>query len=109
MRKIIVLVVCALAICGCEEEEKLPYTRLEVHRHCPESIRGDLDRFVLGCIENANPNSDEEPEDWIELCAEMGEKIHCEDRLYRQTYRPIGNYYQRQERILVEDVANDEG
>lgn len=108
MRNTLILFIAIAIVSGCEEEERLPYTRLEVHKHCPESSRQERDRFVLKCIENANPRSDEEPEDWIELCGEMGKDIHCEDRLYRQWYRPIGDYYQGQERYLIEGGSDEE-
>lgn len=33
--------------------------------------------FILSCIKNANPHSDEEPEDWIKICQTMAEKTYC--------------------------------
>lgn len=33
--------------------------------------------FILKCIENANPKSDEEPEDWITICQAMSEDLFC--------------------------------
>jgi len=33
--------------------------------------------FILDCLKNANPKSDEEPEDWISLCEDMAEDIYC--------------------------------
>ena len=34
--------------------------------------------FVLECIKNANPKSDEEPEDWIGDCKTMSNDLFCE-------------------------------
>ena len=34
-------------------------------------------KFILQCIKNANPQSDEEPEDWILKCQDMAEETLC--------------------------------
>lgn len=33
--------------------------------------------FILDCIKNANPKSDEEPEDWIYMCKNMSLDLFC--------------------------------
>jgi hypothetical protein len=33
--------------------------------------------FILQCIENANPKSDEEPEDWLYICERMSIDLYC--------------------------------
>ncbi len=63
---------------GCTEDDKDDY-RTRYLMNCSESVEGKeiLSKFVLACIKNANPKSDEEPEDWIRLCQKMGKDIHC--------------------------------
>ena len=44
---------------------------------CSDSVTESIARFTLKCIENANPKSDEEPEDWINVCKDMAESTYC--------------------------------
>lgn len=50
-----------------------------------------LSAFILKCIESANPKSDEEPEDWIELCQKMGRETLCS--VMPQYHWRLGNGY----------------
>jgi len=44
---------------------------------CDTTTSRERSEFILTCIKNANPNSDEEPEDWILLCEKMAERTLC--------------------------------
>lgn len=48
---------------------------------CSENTIESRSEFILTCIKNANPKSDEEPEDWIKICQEMAEKTFCQKKL----------------------------
>ena len=39
--------------------------------------------FTLTCISNANPKSDEEPEDWIRLCKKMADETYCPMAMFK--------------------------
>ena len=43
-------------------------------------------KFVLTCIKNANPKSDEEPEDWIYECKNMSLDMFCTKKSYGYFY-----------------------
>ena len=42
-----------------------------------KGVKPSVANFTLQCIKNANPVSDEEPEDWIPLCKKMAIDIFC--------------------------------
>jgi len=71
-----VFLISILLLAGCSEDwDKRSVSLLE--RVCEDSTTEQRARFTLDCISNANPNSDEEPEDWIALCQELAEKAYC--------------------------------
>jgi len=47
---------------------------LEVYSQCNKK---EQSVFILDCIKNANPKSDEEPEDWIYMCKNMSLDLYC--------------------------------
>jgi len=53
---------------------------------CEKNTISERANFILNCIKNANPKSDEEPEDWIEICKKMAETIYCNKKLIDVTY-----------------------
>ena len=72
--KYIVMFIVVLCT-GCSKGDVREYERVE-HNCSVESIEKRVD-FTLACIANANPKSDEEPEDWIRLCQYMAEATLC--------------------------------
>ncbi len=75
---------------GCEDQHRtVERSRLI----CQEETKKPRADFILKCIGNANPKSDEEPEDWIYKCKVMAEETFCdyENVMVRQ-YAPNGGY-----------------
>ncbi len=76
-----------VALVGCDKDETQDATELKMGYvlECAEADK--MSAFVLECIKNANPKSDEEPEDWIKLCKYMSDGIHCKevDAFYYKT------------------------
>ena len=58
---------------GCKED----YVIQTEYFVCSDDTVEDRAQFVLECIENANPKSDEEPEDWIGICQRMADSNYC--------------------------------
>lgn len=61
--------------------------------YCEESTVEKRASFILQCIENANPKSDEEPEDWITDCRYMAEATYCKKVSFEITERCIGDKF----------------
>lgn len=51
-----------------------------VRRQCLPTPRDGARRaaFVLTCAKNANPKSDEEPEDMLSMCSKIADRNYCE-------------------------------
>lgn len=74
MKKLVIVLVFALSACTGKDETNT-YTRFE--NACTMDSSKQRADFILQCIENANPKSDEEPEDWIKKCQYMAEETLC--------------------------------
>ena len=73
LRLAVALTVLLLAACSKGELRSL---EKNAHHCAMESSEKRAD-FILQCIKNANPKSDEEPEDWIQKCQRMAEETLC--------------------------------
>lgn len=78
MKKLIVLLIICLSCIACNNHPDTKKIR-EVRMDCSEIDPNIKAKFILDCIKNGNPNSDEEPEDWIPLCEDMAEKTFCKE------------------------------
>jgi len=67
MRRVFLLI---LLLAGCNGNPKVEYQRFIL----PED-RKDAQAWVSNCIKDANPQSDEEPEDWIRQCRRAAEEL----------------------------------
>jgi len=65
-----------LAACG-EPWQPPPPRAATVQRCVSQEDRDKLSDFVSMCIRDANPKSDEEPEDWIKQCESTGISMIC--------------------------------
>jgi len=45
---------------------------------CTDESRASRGQFILDCIRNGNPKSDEEPEGWINICKSLAESTLCD-------------------------------
>jgi len=71
----IVAICTLLSLTGCSKP--VPVTEQSWERFCPEESIPKRAEFVLQCVKNANPMSDEEPEDMVAECGHTAEKIFC--------------------------------
>lgn len=76
MKASVLILTVILVGCGSKVGEKKQSTVDIVN--CPVEKQSDIADFTLQCIANANPKSDEEPEDWIGMCRTMAVETYCE-------------------------------
>lgn len=91
--KSIILIFSLLVIVGCNSEDQ--YYDIHTTRViCTDDTIEKRSDFTLQCIENANPKSDEEPEDWLYKCENMAEKLYCKNKPVIVHYiQQAGNSY----------------
>ncbi|CAN8141436.1 hypothetical protein THIOSC15_2930020 [uncultured Thiomicrorhabdus sp.] len=76
-----------LVLPGCTSREgEVPTTQTYKHV-CDDNTVTQRADFIINCVRNANPKSDEEPEDWITLCQTMAEETYCPNKEVLQTHR----------------------
>ena len=75
MKKIILLLIIFVVSCN----ERYVGGVLET-LVCKDKTMKSRRTFILKCIKNANPKSDEDPEDWIMLCNTMALDIYCKTK-----------------------------
>ena len=64
----------ALVLIGCSKESSIN----KIHQsYCSYESQEKRALFTSECIKNANPMSDEEPEDMILGCVKAAESIYC--------------------------------
>lgn len=78
-----------LLLAGCDEPP-FEYSVVEEVTICDQAPESALEDFTLKCISGANPRSDEEPEDWIGICLELAQEIHCKVEPRRVTKVAVG-------------------
>ena len=77
-------------ISGCGEYHSgSERTRIKNIINCQAGSSEKRADFILKCIANANPKSDEEPEDWIRNCQTMAEQTFCKKQSMTITERCI--------------------
>ena len=72
--------------------------------NCDTSTIESRASFTLQCINNANPKSDEEPEDWIRVCKDMAEETYCPMAMFR-VYSDCGGCAKR--KIVIATDSDD--
>ena len=71
------ILIALLTVAGCSDDVGMTRQITDYEKHCTQDTVDSRARFILDCIENANPKSDEEPEDWITDCRHMAEETYC--------------------------------
>lgn len=79
------LVIVMFVLAGCSGEKEI--YRVKTVYDCPNDNTEQRVDFILKCIENANPKSDEEPEDWIYMCENMALKAFCTARTIKVNFK----------------------
>lgn len=85
MNKIMMILVVGLFLSGCGNAEDETIIQYEYDTWCTVETTDKRAKFIVECIANANPKSDEEPEDWIRSCQYMGEDTFCEKKEIKVT------------------------
>jgi len=85
-KTLIVALIAMLCMACTEDRTGEIYTEEKLVRNCTEGTQKDRADFILQCLANANPKSDEEPEDWIGECQVMAEQTLCPKVRMRVTY-----------------------
>lgn len=89
--KNLVTLVLVLAVTACGSPYNVKYAD---NIYCPADSK-ERATFILECVKNANPMSDEEPEDYIYQCNVTSKELFCETKtelsLFTQgsSYTPI--------------------
>ena len=73
MKKILVAVIILLSGCLGENQSNIRYAEIVTLDSSTIDMRA---KFILTCLKNANPKSDEEPEDWMKICGELAKKTY---------------------------------
>ena len=103
MNKSIAVLILLFSLTACGEDEYS--THMKEQTICDESSKSKRANFILNCIKNANPKSDEEPEDWIKDCQYIAEETYCELQTVKITmYKPSGSYWRN---IKTEPINKD--
>jgi hypothetical protein len=82
--KIGLLLLAITLLCACTPKDDRVY--IEQRYECKQADKERID-FTLSCIANANPMSDEEPEDWIRQCNIVAKENYCKLAPYLVTER----------------------
>jgi len=114
MKKLnVALCVMAVTVSGCGDSAGITREYVENTLYCPASSSKEVGAFILQCIGNANPMSDEEPEDWIEACQITAEQTLCqktpmqvsEECMYGGT--TCGKWREVSRVLLVKEAGNE--
>ena len=86
---------CLVLLIGCE---KNPITTVHQY-YCSYESQDKRAVFISECIKNANPMSDEEPEDMIKGCTRAAENLYC---FWGDQYQAKKHYDRRKEELQEE-------
>ena len=99
---ILVFTILILPLTGCGGVKKpFEYTTRASEPVCDDESIPLRAEFTLQCIANANPKSDEEPEDWIHQCEDMATELYCKDVFFDSTYITTGSKKNFSDMILT--------
>lgn len=76
--KMVIFLLTILFLSGCDNVKGELRSYVKNTHFCSIDTAQNRADFILQCIKNANPKSDEEPEDWIRKCQLMAEETLCE-------------------------------
>ena len=93
----ILLLVPLLFLFACGDEGNWQWTWA-----CKPDTQEKREKFILQCVDKANPHSDEEPEDWIDECGRQAKLLYCEWAKVRHRKIESGNW-----KIQKEDTVLD--
>lgn len=62
---------------------------ITVEKYYHSCNSAEQSKFILTCIKNANPKSDEEPEDWLYQCKNISLDLYCSSNYRFFYYRHV--------------------
>ena len=78
MNRISLAVILAISACAAPGGDEDPFAaRPGMVPYCDKEQSAKLTEWVQKCIADANPQSDEDPEDWIRECKRTGIELLC--------------------------------
>lgn len=77
MKNTVIILVSALALVACSADNGDTRETQSIQNICTSDTVQERSAFILQCIGNGNPKSDEEPEDWIGKCETFAENLWC--------------------------------
>lgn len=88
----LVILLLFIFVGGCKRPESPPKKKQTVVDRSTQCVTVEdkkrLSSFILECIKNGNPMSDEEPEDLVEQCEYTGKDVVCPTRCVKKIYVP---------------------
>lgn len=78
--------ILVLFLTGCTDYPEFK-ERTKTKDFCVKLTEGKRASFILQCLKNTNPKSDEDPEDWMRICGEMAVETYCEQKKVIVTYK----------------------
>ena len=75
---VLACVCMVLLVTGCSDEPQYRIVERLVTK-CDDATKDARANWINQCIANANPKSDEEPEDWLRQCQWIAEDIFCDE------------------------------
>ncbi len=107
MLKYLLIALATASVLGCADPKGSTRTYSVDANHCTQDTVADRSNFILACIANANPKSDEEPEDWLKICQQIAEQTICPITRVRVTDECISatfgrcNFWEERTRVPV--------
>ena len=71
------VIITAMSLIGCMQPE-YQVGDIELYESSETTCSDERPEFILECIKNGNPMSDEEPEDLVEECSSTSWHLFCE-------------------------------
>jgi hypothetical protein len=69
--RLVVILLFVILLSGCER------LILTSEFDCDKQSTIERANFILKCIKNANPKSDEAPEHWLTICEDISKRTYC--------------------------------
>ncbi len=106
MNRLIMLILSIALLGGCNDEVKTRQFS-DIRTICHDSSIENRKNFILECIKNANPYSDEEPEDWIGKCERFSKNLYCKDTRVLVTQNDGKGYFSDVDIQLINEVDSE--
>ncbi len=108
--KLLIIAVCQIALLtGCGTRDRPPKQADYWENHCDGTKIEARSNFILQCAKNANPMSDEEPEDLVKQCERTSLNLYCPKREVTVTFAEGSKYTRAKVEIKMSSEHIDDG